>query len=158
MNAKNMISGDLISVGARAEDARGAISLCSRMLERHGYVKPSFLDAVLLREESYPTGIPMPYVGLAIPHCDPSHVEFQGVSLAVLSEPVIFQSMEDPEETIPVEFVFCLAVKRNDDNVKLLPKIIKIFAQRENVLEIKRLKTSASVQMFLQNRMDAMYS
>ena len=149
-----VISDDLIVVGAQAENCREAISICARLLEERGYVEPTFLDAVLEREESYPTGLPMPFGGVAIPHCDPSHVRTDGISLAVMKEPVEFRSMEDPEKTIPVEFVLCLAMKGSEDHVKLLPNIMRLFTAEENVGELRRLLTPASIRMFLRDKME----
>ncbi|MBN9275385.1 MAG: PTS sugar transporter subunit IIA, partial [Mesorhizobium sp.] len=50
-----------IVLGAEAGDSEAVIRLLGGKLEALGYVKPSFVEAVLRREASLPTGLPLGY-------------------------------------------------------------------------------------------------
>ena len=98
------IDPQAILLGAEARTAEQAIRLLAAKLEELGYVKPSYADAVAKREAAMPTGLPLGQaVNVAIPHTDPEHVVRPGVALGVLSAPVDFANMEEPDEAVPVE-------------------------------------------------------
>ena len=63
-----------------------------------GYVKDTFTQAVLDREEAYPTGLQAPGGGVAIPHTDSEHVITSALSIATLDEPVDFHVMAEPDK------------------------------------------------------------
>lgn len=51
------------------------------LLKEKGYVRDSFLDAILAREKAYPTGLPTLPVAIALPHTDPPSTSFVPLSL-----------------------------------------------------------------------------
>lgn len=124
-----------IVLGAEAGDSEAVIRLLGGKLEALGYVKPSFVEAVLRREASLPTGLPLGYArNVAIPHTDPEHVIKPGIALAVLSQPVGFANMEDPDETVPVGYVFLLAINDKDKQIDMLQQIMDTI-QSQQALE-----------------------
>lgn len=60
-------------------------------LQEEGYVKETFSDAIIQREISFPTGLPMGGINVAIPHTDPEHVNKAGFCLGILDKPVTFK-------------------------------------------------------------------
>lgn len=56
-----------------------------------GYVKSTYIDAVLEREKTLPTGLDIGEMCVAIPHTDSKHVNESNVALAVLKNPVEFR-------------------------------------------------------------------
>jgi len=151
MEIRKIISPDLIRMSVEVKTCTEALTYCSKVLQEHGYVKESFTHGLLDRESKYPTGIPIPHCGVAIPHCDPQHVNQPAIMVATLKEPVPFRSMEDPDQNVMIEFIFCLAVEHAEDQIKLLPKIIQAFVSEENVKRARNCTTPDELFQFLED-------
>lgn len=119
------IEREAIETRVDAASSEEVIRLLAGRLEKLGYVRPSFADAVLAREARMPTGLPMGRdSNVAVPHTDPEHVLKPGIALATLSHPVDFANMEDPEEAVPVGLVFMLALNDKDKQIEMLQQIM----------------------------------
>ena len=123
-----------IVLDAEAGSARDAITLLADRLEAAGRVEPSYGPAVIERERSMPTGLPLGEINAAIPHTDREHVVTPAVALAVLREPVLFASMDDPEEQLPVRIVFALALTDKNGQIAMLQAIMA-FLQDQGALK-----------------------
>ena len=100
-------------------------------LQEEGYVKETFSDAIIQREISFPTGLPMGGINVAIPHTDPEHVNKAGFCLGILDKPVTFNVMATEGEKVDVSVVFMLAIKRKEDQLENLQKLIAICQDQE---------------------------
>lgn len=128
----SIINKDLILVGVEAATAEQAIRILAENLQAKGYVKETFVDAVLEREAAYPTGMPTE-VPVGMPHTDVEHCLKPGISLGILKNPVNFQSMGDPTQSVSVHLVFLLSVVNPASQVKLLHKLIDFFQKSEKM-------------------------
>jgi PTS system galactitol-specific IIA component len=108
-----------------------------------GYVKSTYIDAVLEREKTLPTGLDIGEMCVAIPHTDSKHVNESNVALAVLKNPVEFRNMIDPSKRVEVMVVFLLAINDPDSQVTLLSKLMSVF---QNVELLKQIKSSSSTE------------
>jgi len=121
----NFLDPQAIALGVEAQDNEAVIRLLAGKLEALGYVRPSYADAVVKRETTMPTGLPLGYaLNVAIPHTDPEHVLKPGIALAVLHKAVDFANMEDPDEAVPVGYVFLLAINDKDKQIDMLQEIM----------------------------------
>ena len=78
------IDPEAILLGVDADTSEAVIRQLASRLETLGYVKPSYADAVVKREQTMPTGLPLGLAeNVAVPHTDPVHVNRAGVALAV---------------------------------------------------------------------------
>lgn len=59
---------ELITINNDSKTIEEFFTNASDILMERGYVKESFLDAILEREKKYPTGLEMPKIVIAIPH------------------------------------------------------------------------------------------
>lgn len=116
-----------LCLGVEAADAEAVIRLLAGRLHAAGHVADSFADAVVAREATMPTGLPLGHaVNVAIPHTDPHHVVRPAVAMASLARPVAFANMEDADEALEVGLVFLLALKDKDAQIDMLQEIIAI--------------------------------
>jgi PTS system galactitol-specific IIA component len=137
-------------LGIEAQSAEQAIRLLAARLEALGYVKPSYADAVVKREATMPTGLPLGQaLNLAIPHTDPEHVIRPGVALGVLSAPVHFANMEEPDEMVPVGVVFLLAIDDRDKQIDMLQEIMAVIQDPAKVIGLAQAKTAEDVRSLL---------
>lgn len=136
------IEREAIAIKVDAASSEEVIRLLAGRLEKLGYVRPSFAEAVLAREARMPTGLPMGRdSNVAVPHTDPEHVVKPGIALATLARPVDFANMEDPDEAVPVGLVFMLALNDKDRQIEMLQQIM-LTIQNEDLSN--RLLAAAS--------------
>jgi galactitol PTS system EIIA component len=94
----------------------------------HGFVAPSFGDALVAREASHPTGLPTP-VPVAIPHTDVEHVVRPALAAVLLDPPVPFGEMGGVGEDVDVRLVVVLMVTDPSRQVGLLSRLITALRQ-----------------------------
>jgi PTS system galactitol-specific IIA component len=133
MSARPVIAADLILPQLQAPDWQTAIRMLGERLEAGGYVRETYVTAVLEREAVYPTGLPLGHIDVAIPHTDTVHVVTPGIAIATLATPVAFGQMGSPEEKVAARIVFLLAMKDPRAQVSLLQNLVALF-QKEAVL------------------------
>jgi len=142
---------DLILLGLTCRDRDDALKQITSMLEEKGIVKDTYYEALLAREADFPTGLPIGELNFALPHTYPEHVNEVAITLATLKEPVMFREMGDDENEVPVSVIVNLAMKKMDDNVKLLPELMDFFANGDNLRTILEMTDPAEVYAFIKN-------
>lgn len=115
------------------EEAETAIA---KVLQGQGYAKDSYLQAILDREVSYPTGLYAGSYNVAIPHCDPENVNRGAMCVGVLEEPVTWGRMEDASQTCDVSLVIMLAITDPKEHLEMLRKVIGLIQDQELVGKI----------------------
>lgn len=133
MSEQPIIAADLILLQLEAPDWKTAIRALGERLRAGGYVRDTFVNAVLEREVAYPTGLRLGHMDIAIPHTDPEHVLSPGIAVATLATPVDFRHMGNPEEHVAARIIFLLAMKDPAAQVNLLQNLVALF-QKEEVL------------------------
>ena len=125
---------ELVLAPLEAGDAFDAIRQLGARLREAGYVKDSFVPAVIERERTYATGLPTAGIQVAIPHTDVEHVLHDAIAVGVLAAPVEFGEMGSPDSTLSVRIVCLLAATQAERVVLLLQKLAEMF-QRPDVLQ-----------------------
>lgn len=121
---QRLIAPENIVLGHAATSAAEIISTLAARLQAGGFVRPSFAAAVQAREQSMPTGLPLADdFAVAVPHTDAEHVLRPAIALATLARPVLFGSMDDPDEPLPVHVVFLMALQDKDAQIDGLQAI-----------------------------------
>ncbi|MBU2700182.1 PTS system galactitol-specific IIA component [Sporomusaceae bacterium BoRhaA] len=140
---------DLIELNLAAETNQDVIVTLGKKMLANGYVKDSYINAVIEREMNLPTGLNLGSFSVAIPHTNAEHVILSHIAVAVLKKPVIFYSMIDHSDKLQVELVFLLAIKDPDGQVSLLQKLMSVFQNLELLQQIKAAKTKEEVAKLL---------
>ena len=115
------------------QDASDNVSALTRLADSmyaKGVVTDEYKDALLKREESFPTGLMTQTIGVAIPHTDPDKVIEPQIGFMSLKHPVTFHQMGDNAE-IQVKLIFMLALKKSDDQLSMLQKLMALFQNQE---------------------------
>lgn len=137
------MNSDLIALNLEVKNKEEVIQELGKRMFEKGYVKSTYIDAVLEREKTLPTGLDIGEMCVAIPHTDSKHVNESNVALAVLKNPVEFRNMIDPSKKVEVMVVFLLAINDPDSQVTLLSKLMSVF---QNVELLKQIKSSSSTE------------
>jgi PTS system galactitol-specific IIA component len=117
----------LIKTQLEAVDSSQVITTLGTLLFDQGYVRKTFIQAVLEREKIFATGLPTVDIQVAIPHADVEHVLHSAIAIGVPVQPVLFGEMGNPDGTVQARIVFMLAVKESDSLVSLLQNLVGIF-------------------------------
>lgn len=134
------------------QDRDRILNEMGNILIREGYVKDTYVKALIQREKQFPTGLDIYGIGVAIPHTDSCHVNKAGTAIAILKKPVIFHHMEDESIMVKVRVIFMLAVIKPEAHLERLNSILKIIqdvgvleqllsaAERKDVIQIIKAK------------------
>jgi len=149
------LSEELILVKQSVSNKVELLSKMADLLYRHGHVKDSYKEALLSREEVFPTGLNTQVSGVAIPHADSAHVNHSAIAMATLHQPVDFQAMDNPNNTVPVEIVIMLAIKEPKSQLVMLQNIMRILQQNDILVSIKAADSAAEVMEILSQHLSA---
>ncbi|QJW47150.1 PTS sugar transporter subunit IIA [bacterium BFN5] len=144
-----MVDLDLIELNMEAATAEEIIQRLGELMAAKQYVKTSYINAVLEREKSLPTGLALGDFCVAIPHTDSVHVNQSTIAIACLKQAALFQSMINPQEQLKVELVFLLAVKDPNSQVQLLKNLMAVFQNKELLLQIRNAASKREVSSLL---------
>lgn len=122
-----MINKDIVFLNRDFKDSRELLSSISEELLSKGYVKDSFREGIMKREEEYPTAIQAENFSLAIPHTDSEHILKPGIAFVRLNNGCDFKEMCTNED-IKVNMAFVLLVKEKEKQVSLLTKLMGLFS------------------------------
>ncbi len=118
----------------------------AKLLVEQEAVKPSYLQALVEREDIYPTGLQTKDIGVAIPHADVKHVLKPSIAIATMKNSVQFNSMANPSDTLDVKMVFMLALKEPKKQLQLLQDLVVLFQSSEL---IEKMLRSDDAQTFI---------
>lgn len=111
-----------------------------------GDVVAEFPEQVMLREKSFPTGLPTEPIGVAIPHTDAKYVNNNRVTIATLKNPIDMEIMGGMDEgTVPVSIVFLLALGQSNKQLNILQKLMTVLPKAEL---LEHLKTGSKEEIY----------
>ena len=140
---------DLVLLNVEGNNRDEVLYNIASIIMQKGIAKETFYDALIERENSYPTGLPIGEINIAIPHTYPEHINKVAITIAVPKKPVIFNNMGACDEELLVHVIVCLTMRKMDDNVKLLPALLGFFADEENLRKLLLCKTPSEVMALL---------
>lgn len=147
MTERELIHENIIKLDMEAGDSTEAIKALGQLLVDNNYIKPSYIDGVLEREENFPTGLVLANAGIAIPHASPNNnVLKNGIAAARLANSVKFHSMEDPEQQVDVNMIFILVLANSNEHLEVLKNLFVAF---QNEALVKALEASKDKVSFL---------
>lgn len=146
-----MLSKDLVFLDVEHETSDEFLNSISDELLEKGYVKESFKDAILKREEEYPTAIGTEKYNLAIPHTDSEHVNKPGIAFVRLKKECKFKEMCTNND-INVNMAFVLLVTKKEEQVSLLSKLMGLFAETDFLENLYNEQDPSEIVKVLNNK------
>ena len=144
------LTDSLICRDIEASSYQDVMQVVGGKLTDAGYVKESYVDALITRERSFPTGIDMNGVGVAIPHTNPEHVKQPGIAIGVLRRPVSFFQMGTTDVQVSVRLVFVLAVTNPNAHIGTLQRIIQVIQDTKVLKAIIAAADAAEIIQIIQ--------
>lgn len=132
-----------------------ALATLTNSLRTAGVVKDSFLAAIVERERTYPTGLPVGG-GVAMPHADPEHVNDEAIAVATLAHPVHAGEMAgEPDSTVEISTIFLLAFTDGAKHLQLLKALVKTFQDNTFMSTLGQQKDAAELAAAVNQRLAA---
>ncbi len=132
----SILHEDLIFLNYEAENQLSLLNKFSGILYAGGYVKDSYAQAIIEREQEFPTGLNTPGIKIAMPHTYPTHVLKSAILVATLKNPVTFNEMGNSSNTVDAQLIFMLAVTDPKGHLSILSKLMSIFSDKEKLSDI----------------------
>jgi len=107
----------------------------SNQLLNEGYVKSGYYNALITREQNFPTGIESK-INLAIPHADPENVNKSTFVIVTLAEPINFASMVEPEKLLEIKLVILMVLDDGKDQIAFLKRIPDLAGDNEILSDV----------------------
>ncbi len=145
MDINDLIQDELINIAKEDLDYKEVIKYLGKTFLDIKYIKEEYINDVLTREESFPTGLELKNIGIAIPHANPDNVLKNGISILKLKNPVRFSNMETSED-VYVSMVFMLALKDPNDHLKMLQSLFIMFQEEDVMDELINAATIAEIK------------
>lgn len=152
-NSNFKITKELIILNLDANNAEEALLKIGNNLQSNGFVKESYVNAVIEREKTNPTGLQSSSIGVSLPHTDAEHVKEESLSVAVLNEPIEFVHMGSEDKKVKVSIVFMLAIKDPENQLKLLQKLMSFFQKEELLEKINNSQSKDEIIKIIQNEL-----
>lgn len=132
----SLLKPELVFFDFEATDRVDLFTRLGAILAEKGYVKDTWLDAILEREDNYPTGLACEAVQVALPHVDPEHLLKPYIAIVKPAAPVRFDGMagSGPVDTQLVVNLGLLA--HAEDQVGVLQAFLGIFIDADATKEI----------------------
>ncbi|SNI77241.1 PTS system transporter subunit IIA [Streptococcus pneumoniae] len=113
------------------------------LLEEREIVTPTYREALITREKSFPTGLDMEFLGkdlpnVAIPHTDIVHNLAEKVVVVRLEKPVTFHNMIAPGKEVEVSLLFFIINNSSSSQTNILAQLMDFFTG--NGLKVLREK------------------
>lgn len=141
----SLLNESLIVIGADVETAEDCIRLAAGLFEENGYVKKGYADAVVKREQEYPTGLPGKGINIAIPHTNNQLVNHPAVGVIIPVRPVKFSMMGMKEQVLDCEVILPLVVKDSHQQIDMLKRMMQIIQDSETLTRIRNSGNKAEI-------------
>lgn len=111
-----------------------------------GYAKPEFIDAVIKREEVYPTGLHTQGVEVAIPHADPEWTIQPSMCVGLLKDAVDFEPMGGEGSTVKAGLIFMLTIADPSEHLEFLQAFATVMEDGDT---LSKFEASGDINVLL---------
>lgn len=142
----------LIFLNLKAADNKEVLQIMGDAMIQEGYGEEGFTEALLEREKDYPTGLDVDGIGVAIPHTDAEHVKKEGISIAVLDQPIAFDAMGEDDCQVPVKIVIMFTVAGKDKHIDRLLQILDMIKDEQILKGLLEATNKEEIRTAIQKR------
>lgn len=108
----------------------------NEILLENNYVTEEYLTKVLERENTFPTGMKLEEMNVAIPHIDSKYILKENLFVITSKKGIEFSNAENNGEKLNVSIIFGLLIKEHNTHISFLVKLIELFQQNDKLEQI----------------------
>ena len=142
---------DLVLIKDNSKSSEEVITKLTLLLTKKGLVKESFLQSVLDREKTFPTGLVCNGGGVAIPHTTTEHVIQPAIAVATLEKSIPFEAMDGHEKSVNVDVVFMFTVKHPNAQLEMLKSLILLIQDEDSLMRLQNAKCRKEIIEIVRN-------
>lgn len=90
------------------------------------YVEEGFYDAIVTREDKYPTGLEVPSGKICLPHVEGRYIKKDAIIIAIFDEPIEFNAMDDRDKKLDIRIGFVLLIKDPEKHLAVLKQLVRV--------------------------------
>lgn len=152
--AEIIISEKLIKLKMTETSKEEAIKALAAGLYALDFVREGYVENVLKREETFPTGLPTS-VPMAVCHTEAQYVKQSALAVGTLVTPIPFQEMGTPERTVNAEIILLVALNDPKQQVPFLKKLSTLFKDHDALVIIRDAQDPQKLVELLKARFQA---
>lgn len=134
---KSLMTKQLIETTLDVSDFRDMVTYIGFVLQKNGFVKEGYVDAVISREEAFPTGLKTQYINIGLPHTDPEFIKKPFVFFVRNKKGISIQQMGD-NSYLESRCFFFLGISEGGKQVYLLSNLMEAVQNVEFVSVIEK--------------------
>ena len=135
-----------------AQQTEDIIQEPSQRMKERNHVNAALPEAVLKREQKYPTGLLIGKRNIAIPHTEPQYVKVPCIGIATLKKSVAFHRMDACDELVDVDVVLLLALNQAHAHMEMLSRIILMCQDEAFIEELMRAERANDIEQHVGTR------
>jgi len=149
-----LLDKDLFFLNENADNSKEVLSKLGSVMIQKGYATDNYIEGLVNREFSFPTGIPAEPVAVAIPHTDASFVKESKIGLMTLQQPVNFHVMGSDSDLIGVKLVILLGLADSQHHLKALQTIIELIQTPTFINQLLSVNTKEEAYEILEQKIN----
>ena len=124
------------------------------LLEEREIVTPTYREALITREKSFPTGLDMEFLGkdlpnVAIPHTDIVHNLAEKVVVVRLEKPVTFHNMIAPDKEVEVSLLFFIINNSSSSQTNILAQLMDFFTGNGHLEDLANISEPEALYTYI---------
>ncbi|COO53424.1 PTS system transporter subunit IIA [Streptococcus pneumoniae] len=150
----------LAACGAGVNSSHQIKSALEEELSNRGYdvhcdaVTPTYREALITREKSFPTGLDMEFLGknlpnVAIPHTDIVHNLAEKVVVVRLEKPVTFHNMIAPDKEVEVSLLFFIINNSSSSQTNILAQLMDFFTGNGHLEDLSKISEPEKLYAYI---------
>lgn len=154
MTYQELFKPELIHLEMEVSSKKDFFTQVAQYLELERMVNETFEEAIIAREEKYPTGLQLENFSIAIPHTDTMHIREPFVAINRVKKYLDFYQMGTDDVIVPVKDILVLGIKNSQEQVGLLSQLMSIFSDQDFLDRYKNAITKTEVLELFQEKID----
>ncbi|CNY93635.1 PTS system transporter subunit IIA [Streptococcus pneumoniae] len=124
------------------------------LLEEREIVTPTYREALITREKSFPTGLDMEFLGkdlpnVAIPHTDIVHNLAEKVVVVRLEKPITFHNMIAPDKEVEVSLLFFIINNSSSSQTNILAQLMDFFTGNGHLEDLSKISEPEALYTYI---------
>ena len=142
---ENVFRKDLIWLDEEFETQTSFFEIMGKRLSEKGLVTEDFGQALIAREENFPTGLKTETYVIAFPHTDVEYVKEACISFIRFCRPIRFSHMGEPGIKVDAKFAFVLGITEPQKQVEVLSTLVKLISDEEMMARLEVMDSAEEI-------------
>ncbi|MGL5721612.1 MAG: PTS sugar transporter subunit IIA [Brevinema sp.] len=130
----------------------GLINKVAPVFINQGLVENDYAQALIAREQNFPTGFNLGFMGVAIPHVEAKYVKKSALWIASIKQGCTWKNAEDDDDVL-VHLCFGLLLADSNKQIEFLQWVSSCFRDQEFLTALTNASSTKELYSMLEKRM-----